>query len=102
MKTDVLGGYYQYVLHAAVANGHEDILELLLQQSGSDLDKKNHRGQTSILLAAEKGHLSVVQLLLGKGADPNISDEDGTTPLSIALEHKHSLVAETLRECGAH
>ena len=39
--------------------------------------------------AAEKGHEAVVELLLKNGAQPDLEDEDGQTPLSRA-EHAGS------------
>ena len=37
-------------------------------------------------LAVEKGHMSVAEMLLGRGADPRKENEDGDTPLSLADE----------------
>ena len=47
------------------------------------------------------GHEDIVRVLLEAGADPNVVDDWGHTPLYWALENGHVGVAELLREGGA-
>jgi hypothetical protein len=44
-----------------------------------------HKGQTALYGAAKNGWANVVEHLLAKGADPNISDALGRTPVDAAL-----------------
>ena len=52
--------------------------------------------ETALHIAAEKGHKEVVQILLDKGANPNIQDEKGNTPFTLAQENGHAHVADLL------
>jgi len=46
--------------------------------------------------AAEKGHMEVVELLLKNGAQPDLEDARGQTPLSRALYEKKADVVDLL------
>ena len=43
--------------------------------------------------AAANGHTECVRLLLENGADPDKQDEEGTTPLMIAIESHNDKIA---------
>ncbi|CAB4772971.1 MAG: hypothetical protein F2754_07595 [Actinobacteria bacterium] len=64
------------------------------------------RGATRIVIVAvvlgEGGpvHLAVVGQLLDTGADPNLVDRDGHTPLRNAEERNHPAIAEHIRRAG--
>jgi ankyrin repeat protein len=61
--------------------------------------------------AASSGHLDVVKLLVGAGADVNSqlmndpliadSESSGLTPLGAAMANHYDAVAEFLRQAGA-
>ncbi len=55
-----------------------------------------------LLKAAEVGNLGKVQQLLGKGADPNTTDEFKRTPLMIASLNGHGEIASLLVKAGAN
>jgi ankyrin repeat protein len=46
-------------------------------------------------------HLDRVRLLLAHGADPNLADIEGKTPLMLAQENKRPGVVALLRQAGA-
>ena len=73
-------------LHIAALRGQfEDILTLL--DEGADVDAAEDWGKTALRLAAEAGHLAIVQLLLERGADPNKVDHHGCIALEGALNY---------------
>ncbi|KAK4167279.1 ankyrin repeat-containing domain protein [Cladorrhinum sp. PSN259] len=94
-------------LHWAAANGHKDIVKLLLDR-GANISsrtgawkRRTAGGQTPLHLAARQGYLDVCELLLGMGAD--ISDRDaarGAVALHYAAHHGHVTVIQLLLRKG--
>ena len=66
----------------------------VLNQVGKDREGKE---RTGLIAAADKGHNEVVKLLLDKGADPNIANTWGLTPLDVA---KNDEIKELLIDHG--
>ena len=62
----------------AAENGHSEVVKLLLEKEGIDLDSKDiEYGQTPLSWAAENGHSEVVKLLLEKeGIDLDSKDTE--------------------------
>ena len=58
-------------------------------------------GTTPLHDVAFKGHKDVVQLLLDRGAEPNMADQNGDNPLHKATSKGHTDVVHLLRERGA-
>lgn len=77
-------------LHLAALNNHVPIAELLVHQGKANMDKQNVNLQTALHLAVERQHVPIVKLLVREGANLNIPDKDGDTPLHEALRH-HTL-----------
>ena len=59
-------------------------IEYLLSQPGNQVDKLTHDGRTYLHLAASRGNVQVMELLLKKGAKANVQDSHGSTPLTFA------------------
>ena len=55
----------------------------VLRKYNIDLDRKNAGGKTALHIAALQGDMKNIRLLMKVGADPNIKDADGRTPLEI-------------------
>ena len=52
-------------------------------------------------MAAQNGHLAVVQYLIQQGADKNKAKNNGTTPLIIAAQEGQLKVVQCLVQQGA-
>ena len=57
-------------------------------------------GMTALLLAAREGAVAGARALIEAGADLNLTDPDGTTPLVMAIINRHNDVAALLIEKG--
>ena len=77
-------------LHLSALNNHVEVAELLVQLGKANLDLQNVNLQTPLHLAVERQHTQIVRLLVREGANVNIADKDGDTPLHEALRH-HTL-----------
>lgn len=73
----------------ASERGHVEVVRELLNHSDIDVNHMNHLHWTALLEAVILGnggekHQEIVQLLVDYGADLNIGDKDGITPLQHA------------------
>lgn len=90
----------------AADRGHDDIVQYLLDHSDIDIDHVNNLGWTALLEAVILGdggsrHTRIVQLLAEHGADVNLADKDGVTPLSHAQRQGYAEITAILKEAGA-
>lgn len=74
----------------AAHHGHPDIVRELLRTT-IDIDHVNRLGWTALLetiILSDGGtvHVAILKMLLDAGADPNIADRDGVTPLAHARQ----------------
>lgn len=70
-------------------------------QGGADIEVKNNRQQTALMLACTQGHLSVVELLVNGGAKVDAEDEEGHSPLHLTFLRLHSAAAASAESAGA-
>ncbi|XP_029195259.2 kinase D-interacting substrate of 220 kDa-like isoform X4 [Acropora millepora] len=73
----------------------------LLENGGIDLEQRDQNGQTSLIIAAEKGNLEIVHELIKRNVQLNVQDEDGWTALIAACKEGHHEIAKELLEGGA-
>ena len=67
-------------MHAAALSGHASTVRLLLEH-GSDIDAQDLLMHTPLFRACEMGHTDVVQALIDGGAQVEVIDQDGRSPL---------------------
>ncbi|CAK9111616.1 unnamed protein product [Durusdinium trenchii] len=86
-------------------NMQKELLRSCRENQVAHLERLLHQPQDptgrGVFLAAENGHLEVVQLLLEAGADKDAADANGTTALHMAAVFEHLEIMELLLEAGA-
>jgi ankyrin repeat protein len=65
-------------------DGDQDALSQIVR-NGDALGSKDRNGATPLAYAAMYANPSAVQMLSNGGADPNVADKDGITPLMLAV-----------------
>jgi ankyrin repeat protein len=73
-------------LMAASLKGHSSIVELLLNK-GADVNATDSQLFTALSYASMESFSDVVKLLVARGADVNVKNDDGDTPLSLAMNN---------------
>jgi hypothetical protein len=74
----------------------------MLLKKGTNVDQANNNGATPLFIAAQNGHLEVVEVLLEQRANVNQAKNVGATPLYIAAQNGHLAVVKALLEKGAN
>ncbi|MGP7733056.1 ankyrin repeat domain-containing protein [Oceanimonas smirnovii] len=88
----------------AAERGHVDTVSMLIA-AGVNVNHINRLHWTALMEAIVLGqggpaHTQIVALLLEAGADPNIADADGITPLQHARQRGYTTMAQLLEQAG--
>jgi ankyrin repeat protein len=59
-------GSQPWPLHMGVTGGHKGVVESLLRQKDIDINAEGIYMKTALSIACERGHLEIVNLLLGR------------------------------------
>ena len=86
-------------LHLAAANGHLDVVQLLLEAS-ADKDKEADLGEKALHVAVANNQLAVVRLLLQHYSDKDKVAEGCATALPLASKRGHFDITCLLLERG--
>ena len=69
----------------AAGEGDVEKVQALLQQDAELVRASNETGDTALHRAAAGGYADIVELLLDRGADPEVADGDGFKPIHSAI-----------------
>ncbi|KAE8363146.1 purine and uridine phosphorylase [Aspergillus caelatus] len=92
---------YDSSLVAACANGHDKIVQMLLEH-GANVNTQDGFYGTALQVACYGGHNKVVEMLLEHGADVNTQGGYYGTAIQAACSRGHDKIVETLHgvRCG--
>lgn len=80
-----------------------DVLRVLLQADGVNLNQESGpRHETPLCAALRANQPLKAQMLLEAGADPNLADGQGVSPLALAAEKLNPSLCRLLLSRGAH
>jgi cytohesin len=92
-------GVAERALFQAAAEGLEELANFALER-GADLEARDPRGNTPLLVAAQAGHPAVVDLLLAGGANPAAARDDGWNALHAVADGGSAAIARRLIGAG--
>ncbi|KAM9358027.1 CARD- and ANK-domain containing inflammasome adapter protein [Symphorus nematophorus] len=87
------------LLHMIATDGEVALLEELLENT--DINTVTSCKETLLHVAAEYGHMSIVELLICKGARLDLQDNKGQSALHIAASRGHTEIVRALIQAGA-
>jgi ankyrin repeat protein len=83
-------------LHYACAKGHLDVAQFLIA-NGAIVDSMSLGNTTPLMMAVQSGNDQLVKLLLDKGADLKLRNDQGFTAIDIADIYDKPSISEGLR-----
>jgi len=98
---DQLSGGGEPPLVTAIGNDKVEAVEALLA-GGAKVDLKILKdNETALMLAAYRGNISIIEILIKKGANLNAKDDNGLTPLFFAVASGKLDAVKLLLDKGA-
>ncbi len=101
---NVTSRYDGTALIAAAHLGHFEVVQILIN-AGAPLDHINNLGWTALIESIVLGdggkrHLETLKALVDAGANVNIADQQGQTPLSLARSRGYTKMVSILEAAG--
>jgi ankyrin repeat protein len=102
---NITSPYYGTALIAAAHLGHAEVVRILIK-AGAPLDHVNNLGWTALIEAIVLGnggrnYQETVSALVMAGANLNLADRRGTTPLALARSRNYEAIVRILERAGA-
>jgi ankyrin repeat protein len=102
---NVTSPYDGTALIAAAHLGHDEVVKVLIA-AGAPLDHVNNLRWTALIEAIVLGdggkrHTETLRALVAAGANPNLADGRGTTPLALARGRGYGEMVKILENAGA-
>lgn len=88
-------------VHAAAFSGKADLLQAVLAHGGDANARNAHTGATPLVQALLSPDARQYAVLLAAGADPDVADDNGDTPLHVAARTNNGGAILALLEKGA-
>jgi hypothetical protein len=82
-------------------NGNPALARMFIEENLVEINTPNEHGMTALMVAAQKNRLELLQLLLEKGADYKLTNNDHKSALMLAAENGHELATKALVAAGA-
>jgi ankyrin repeat protein len=101
----VTSRYDGTALIAAAHLGHDEVVKLLID-AGAPLDHVNNLGWTALIESIVLGnggprHVETLRAIVRAGANVNLADRNGQTPLQLAWQRGYTAMVEILEKAGA-
>jgi hypothetical protein len=102
---NITSRYDGTALIAAAHLGHAEVVRTLIA-AGAPLDHVNNLGWTAVIEAVVLGdggrnHTDTLRALIDAGANLNLADRQGQTPLALARGHRYTAMVEMLEQAKA-
>ncbi len=88
-------------LNAAIASSSYDCYNVIIKQKNIDLDAKNVCGKTALMISLGEKKYEIAKSLIYMGANVNIADPKGNTPLMFAVAFGENKMVKDLIKAGA-
>jgi ankyrin repeat protein len=103
--SNVTSRYDGTALIAAAHLGHDEVVRTLIG-AGAPLDHVNNLGWTALIESIVLGdggrrHTATLKALVDAGANVNLADRDGRTPLALAKSRGYREMVAILEKAGA-
>ena len=101
----VTSRYDGTALIAAAHLGHDEVVKLLID-AGAPLDHVNNLGWTALIESIVLGqggprHVETLRAIVRAGANVNLADRNGQTPLQLARQRRYQPMISLLEQAGA-
>lgn len=86
----------EQIFFSALDQGDQARVRDMLQAKAIEVDEAKREGYAALHIAAARGDVGMVKVLIAQGADPNVLDAQGSTALMWAVFRRHLPVVRYL------